>query len=100
MRTFTSFFRISILALVMMLSAGPLIAQPNTTRPSTNIVDRDINTVRTERDRERDNWGWIGLLGLLGLAGLLPRKKCTTDYDRSDYRNDNRGDPGNRPLNR
>lgn len=87
----TSFFRISLLALVMMLSAGPVSAQTNGyTRPTTTTIDRDNNTVRTERDTETD-WGWIGLLGLVGLAGLLPKKR-TIEHDRDDT--------GNRTLNR
>lgn len=74
----------------MMVSAGSVSAE-STTRPSTTIVDRDTNTVRSDRDNHTD-WGWIGLLGLIGLAGLLP-KNCTKDNDRNS-------DTGNRTLNR
>lgn len=83
----TSFFRISVLAFVMMFAAGPVSAQTVDTRPSTT-TDREY-TVRTDRDHS--DWGWIGLLGLFGLAGLLPKNR-RNDYDRNDL--------GNRPSNR
>jgi hypothetical protein len=88
------FLRIGILALVLMVSAGPVNAQLNTnTRAPTTATDRDNGTVRTTNtDRDENNdWGWIGLLGLLGLAGLLPKKR-TIEHDRVDT--------GSRTMNR
>ncbi|MBA3236776.1 MAG: WGxxGxxG-CTERM domain-containing protein [Parachlamydiaceae bacterium] len=81
--------------MVMTLSAVSLNAQPSqnpNARPSTTTVERENNTVRTERDNNTD-WGWIGLLGLFGLAGLLPKKRIDHDHDRND-------NTTNRPSNR
>lgn len=87
--TLTGFLRISIFSLFLMLSAGPLNAQPNANVRTPTTMDRDNTPVRTDRDDH--DWGWIGLLGLLGLAGLLPKKR-TNDHDRVDT--------GNRTMNR
>ncbi|MBA2369924.1 MAG: WGxxGxxG-CTERM domain-containing protein [Candidatus Protochlamydia sp.] len=87
----TGFLRISILALVCMLSAGSVNAQTTTRTTPTTTTDRDYNSGRTTTTTERDHdtdWGWIGLLGLLGLAGLIPRKR-TVDHDRVDTTNRN-----------
>ncbi len=88
------FLRIGVLALVLMLSAGPVNAQSNvnTRQPTTITTDRDNNAVRTTTERDNNtDWGWIGLFGLLGLAGLLPKKR-TIEHDHVDT--------GNRTINR
>ncbi len=82
--------RTGFLALALVLTAGTISAQPNTTNRPTTAMDRDIDTVRTthvERDNDTD-WGWLGLLGLLGLCGLLPKKRAV-DNDRVDINNRN-----------
>ena len=80
----TSFFRISILAFATLFSAGSL----HSAETVNTTVDRNNNTVRTQREDNTD-WGWIGLFGLLGLAGLLPKNR-RNDYDRKDKDTNNR----------
>ncbi len=86
---FTS-LRTGFLALALVLTAGTINAQPNTSNRTPSTTEREFETTRTTHDHhnDNDNWGWIGLLGLLGLCGLLPKKRTyDNDRDRNDLNN-------------
>ena len=61
------------LAFSIALSSVDAVAQ-ETSRPSAALSTESTATP-VNRDNDRPNYSWVGLLGLAGLAGLLRRRQ-------------------------
>lgn len=64
-------------AAITLTSMSAAVAQ--TTTPSAGTMN-DTTAARYERQDDRPNFSWLGLLGLLGLAGL--KKSRNVEQDR------------------
>jgi MYXO-CTERM domain-containing protein len=69
---------------VSALVLAGVIASPMLLHAQANPTSGNDTTMVTDRDEDRSDWGWVGLLGLAGLLGLRRRdREETRDHVRT-----------------